>query len=369
LPEIALKEGMYIEFTYEVLNNVSTICMAGRNIRIHRLKVVDKCAVEQAFKLVSQTKMTYQFFARTSVKVTTWEWNFGDGNTSNEAEPEHTFEKAGVYTVECTIISYDGCKASHRIAVVVQEPGLPVCPGGINLLLFDPSENNCDGKAIATLLDESRNPYKDVIYRWSTGETGNEAENLCADKPYYLYALIEGVCQKNTSFTFLSKPMWRVSSTGGKYTFQVTNPVDGVTYIWDLGNGEIVYGTSVSYDFNNDGDYNIRLIASYGADSSETEQVIRVQNTVTNIGQAEKSSFRLYPNPANERVWIEPGNSFTGNVRAEITDLHGRIVYQKELKLAGQARTEINIQHLPSGLYFIRFSDGNVNKTEKLMVK
>lgn len=452
LPEIALKEGIYIEFTYEVLNDVSTICMAGSNIRIHRLKIIDfntpvilsgkgvvkdlsslggcglaivlengrtlipvefavdfdlkegqfvelafevlndrtsicmagtlikvhkiseigtqdRCTVELAYKLVSQSEITYKFFARTNVKVITWEWDFGDGNNSSEAEPEHTFKKPGVFTVVCSILSENGCKASARINVLVQAPGLPVCKGGLNLMLFDPSDGNCDGKAIATLLDESQNEYKDVVYRWSTGETGNTATNLCADNPYYLYALIEGVCQKNTSFTFLSKPLWRVSETEGKYTFQVTNPVEGVNYIWDLGNGEFAYGTTVTYNFTRDGDYNIRLIASYGTDSSESEQIIRVQNTVTNVDIKEKPLFRVYPNPVTDRVWIEPGQSFSGTVKAQISDLQGRMIYQRILDFAGHRQTEMNIQHLPAGFYFIRLSDGNVFITEKLVIR
>lgn len=452
LPEIALKEGMYIEFSYEILNNVNSICMAGRNIRIHRVKVVDatdsvfltgkgtvkdlssiagcglaivlesgrtiipvefavdfdlkegqfvelafevlydrasicmagtlvkvhkiseigtnnRCSVELAYKLINQPGRTYQFYARTNVNVTSWEWDFGDGNTSTETEPEHTFEKAGIYTVMCTIISTDGCKASHRITVMVQEPGLPLCPGAINLLLFDPSENKCDGKAIATLLDVSQNEYKNVVYRWSTGETGNNATNLCADKPYYLHAMVEGVCQKNTTFTFLSKPMWRVSTINCIYTFEVTNPVEGVTYMWDMGDGEVEYGTTFTYDFGADGDYNIRLIASYGAETNESEQVIRVQNMVTNIVDIEIPSFRIYPNPASGRVWIEAGNAVSGITKATISDLGGRVVSQQTLNFAGQSRNELNIHHITPGIYFIRISDGTETHTQKLLVK
>jgi PKD repeat protein len=367
-----LKEGQFIELAFEVLNDRASVCMAGTLVKVHKIAEIgtqDKCTVETTYKLINQSKMTYQFFARTNVNVKTWEWDFGDGNTSAESEPEHSFEKSGVYTVVCTIYSDNGCKASARITVMIQSPGLPVCPGGLNLLLFDPTEGKCDGKAIATLLDDSQTEYKDVVYRWSTGQTGNTANNLCTDKPYYLHALIEGVCQKNTSFTFLSKPMWRVSATDGKYTFQVTNPVDGVTYTWDMGNGEIAYGTTVTYDFNKDGDYTIRLIANFGADSKESEQVIRVQNTVTNVDITEKPLFRVYPNPATDRVWIEPGQSFSGTVKAEISDLQGKIIYQRMLDFSGSTQTEINIQHLPSGFYFIRLSDGNAIKTEKLVVR
>lgn len=371
LHDFKLSDGQYVGLEFEILANAMSVCDLGSVARIHKIWEIgttDKCSVELAYKLINQEKKAFGFFARTNVKVTSWQWDFGDGNSSTEAEPEHAFEKAGVYTVTCTIVSAEGCKTSRRITVVVQEPGLPVCQGAINLLLFDPSEGKCDGKAVATLLDGSQNEYKNVVYRWSTGETGNTASNLCADKPYYLHALIDGVCQKNTSFTFLSKPLWRVSADGAKYTFQVTNPLDGVTYIWDLGNGEIVYGPNITYDFDKDGDYNIRLIASYGADSNESEQVIRVQNTVTNIEITEKPSFRVYPNPATGKVWIEADNRFAGTLRVDISDMQGKVVQQRFYNATGNP-VEININHLPSGLYILRFTDGRTMNTEKLLVK
>lgn len=35
--------------------------------------------------------------------ITEWFWDFGDGNTSNEQNPSHTYEKQGLYTVSLTV--------------------------------------------------------------------------------------------------------------------------------------------------------------------------------------------------------------------------------------------------------------------------
>lgn len=53
--------------------------------------------------------------------IVVWEWNFGDGNTSNEQNPVHIYEDAGTYTVSITITTLEGCQDTEIIpnAVVV----------------------------------------------------------------------------------------------------------------------------------------------------------------------------------------------------------------------------------------------------------
>ena len=41
--------------------------------------------------------------------ITSWKWNFGDGHTSNEQNPVHTYAKDGVhYTVTLTVSGPEG---------------------------------------------------------------------------------------------------------------------------------------------------------------------------------------------------------------------------------------------------------------------
>ncbi|MBE0663815.1 MAG: VCBS repeat-containing protein [Bacteroidales bacterium] len=58
--------------------------------------------------------------------VVSWNWNFGDGNSSSEQNPTHTFDTANTYIVYLTVTDDDGETGSVGQAIVVQ-PG----PGGI----------------------------------------------------------------------------------------------------------------------------------------------------------------------------------------------------------------------------------------------
>jgi len=44
-----------------------------------------------------------------------WSWNFGDGNTSDEQNPTHTYDSQGTYTVSLTTES--GCSSAEDIEV------------------------------------------------------------------------------------------------------------------------------------------------------------------------------------------------------------------------------------------------------------
>ncbi|MEX2513824.1 MAG: gliding motility-associated C-terminal domain-containing protein [Cyclobacteriaceae bacterium] len=50
-----------------------------------------------------------QFRDQTLGNVFTWEWDFGDGNKSNEQNPVHTYARPGLYTVSLTTFDVLGC--------------------------------------------------------------------------------------------------------------------------------------------------------------------------------------------------------------------------------------------------------------------
>jgi PKD repeat protein len=62
--------------------------------------------------------MTYTFTDTSTGGVTSWLWNFGDGNTDNTQNPVHTYTANGNYTVTLTV-SNGNCSNTFTIPVVV----------------------------------------------------------------------------------------------------------------------------------------------------------------------------------------------------------------------------------------------------------
>ena len=48
-------------------------------------------------------------FTDASIGATSWDWDFGDGNTSTLQNPSNTYTAPGVYTVSLTVMNADGC--------------------------------------------------------------------------------------------------------------------------------------------------------------------------------------------------------------------------------------------------------------------
>lgn len=55
-------------------------------------------------------------FSDLSTGANSWNWDFGDGNTSTESDPEHTYQQPGAYTV--TLTTNGTCEYTQEIVIV-----------------------------------------------------------------------------------------------------------------------------------------------------------------------------------------------------------------------------------------------------------
>lgn len=76
-----------------------------------------------AFTSTVNDELRSATFANTSSSASTYQWNFGDGNTSTEATPTHTYQNIGTYTV--TLIASNTCgNDTITSEIVIQEVGI-----------------------------------------------------------------------------------------------------------------------------------------------------------------------------------------------------------------------------------------------------
>ena len=92
--------------------------------------------------------LTVDFFDETTIGATQWLWDFGDGNSSTEQNPTHTYQEAGLYDVCLTVSGFCGdgqiCQTINVSCIPpqsvygVMEDGLTV--SFMDNTLFDPNE-------------------------------------------------------------------------------------------------------------------------------------------------------------------------------------------------------------------------------------
>jgi PKD repeat protein len=78
------------------------------------------CRVTFRGKVDPEDPMTYHFNGFANTRVSTWQWNFGDGNTSHEPNPVHTYTEPGAYEVTL-VVTNSICQAvSHQFIKVTE---------------------------------------------------------------------------------------------------------------------------------------------------------------------------------------------------------------------------------------------------------
>jgi PKD repeat protein len=58
-------------------------------------------------------------FTNASTGATSYNWSFGDGNTSSLTSPNHTYTTTGTYTIKLVVTSGNGCKDSTTQTITV----------------------------------------------------------------------------------------------------------------------------------------------------------------------------------------------------------------------------------------------------------
>ncbi|MBL4862299.1 MAG: PKD domain-containing protein, partial [Crocinitomicaceae bacterium] len=68
--------------------------------------------------------------------ITSWTWDFGDGNTGSGTSPTHTYAADGTYTVQLTITDASGCSDTYSFPIEIASPSVTasaspnsICPG------------------------------------------------------------------------------------------------------------------------------------------------------------------------------------------------------------------------------------------------
>jgi PKD repeat protein len=117
----------------------------------HEVVVEAGPVCEAAFTFEESDNGEIFFFNNNSfgaTDFTEWHWDFGDGNTSNEENPQHEYEQPGIYTV-CLIMTdtTTGCEDDYCLELMYGVEPAQFGPGDIELKSTDAptSLQNPDG--------------------------------------------------------------------------------------------------------------------------------------------------------------------------------------------------------------------------------
>lgn len=90
-------------------------------------------------------------------------------------------------------------------------------------------------------------------------------------------------------------------------------------------------------------------------------------------GMEENSSLKdiiIYPNPTSGNIHISIKNADFSELQITVVDVLGTAIYSGlEKGISSDFLTQINLQHVPSGMYYIKLSNGNDHVINKLIIQ
>ncbi len=220
----------------------------------------DACALENIF-FSDETQTT------SWENILYWNWDLGNGNTSNIPNPYQSYDNAGNYTVSLKVFSINGC--SDSVSKIVEVFPLP------NAHFF--WDNHCVGQDVRFF--DSSTVSSGNIANWDWDLSGNLGQsndqnplNSYPDSGNYsvkLTVVTDKGCSDNTSNTisifpvptadFSIDPEYGIPPINIAFT---NNSIGADDYIWDFGDGSIISGISdPSYVYSDTGLYDACLIA------------------------------------------------------------------------------------------------------------
>ncbi len=249
------------------------------------------------FAVDAVNPLMVQFFDQSTGPVTFWQWDFGDGTTTNEQNPIHTYAAGGTYNVRLTVANFSGTSDFIDQAVTVAAPPTATLEPTATPTELPPVANFTfaqPGTDVLTLQFTSQSTGNIGYYEWNFGDGS-------------------GVNEQNPIHTFPAPGVYNVrlivaasadpSAPRGEITQQVTiqTPLEAIFTVapvegnpqalqffdqstgnvafrqWDFGDGTSSNEQNPQHVYATGGDFIVRLTVSDSVGASDAaEQPVSV---------------------------------------------------------------------------------------------
>lgn len=212
---------------------------------------------------LTQRFSAYSYSPTDTVK--TWSWDFGDGQTANGFIVNHTYGKAGYYTV---VLSAQGSKCNSSYESWVYASGIA-----------------CDTPYFTTTMVADTNytfdiinPKAGVVYTWSFGdgsnyETDTSVSHIFAtDNLYYIEVWSTDTINDCSSYTYKElkignvgcwSSFWQINDSANRVVFY--NYSSTGKYYWSFGDGTFSREFEPVHEYKTAGLYNVCLTVTDSA--------------------------------------------------------------------------------------------------------
>ncbi|MFT6335473.1 MAG: PKD repeat protein [Halioglobus sp.] len=298
-------------------------------------------------------------------------WDYGDGNTSDEDNPIHTYAEEGAYEVVLNATNICGTiEESQTVSISI----LPVANYSVDItegcipFTIEYSNNSSPnvtawqwtfpGGAPSTSTDE--NPFvsytEEGVYD-VTLIVSSIAGNDTLNKIDYIFT--QDVPIANFEFSSLSEFEYAFSNTS----------TDADTYIWDFGDGTMSTEENSEHIYIKEGTYTVILSATNVCGTITYEEIITIIGTSTIDGLDVFGGVSISPNPNNGNFLLSMSVAVAGGVRMEIYNIYGQKLQTSNFLIgSGYNNLSIQLENSAPGAYLMLLIKGDQSSVVKFLI-
>ena len=223
--------------------------------------------------------LTVSFTNQSTGSPTSLNWNFGDGNTSKDNNPVHTFNKTGLYSVSVTASNANGSDALTRSSYIIAS-----CVLNAPVASFSASATSGNVPLNVSFADQSTGSPTSWNWNFGDGNTSTDKNPVHTFNKSGLYSVTLSVSNANGSNALTKSSYIAVSNslvaafsaypTSGSAPLSVNftdNTIGSpISWKWNFGDGNTSNETNPVHVFNKTGEYTISITADNN-ESSSTE--------------------------------------------------------------------------------------------------
>lgn len=313
-------------------------------------------------------------FTSTSTGANTYFWDFGNGNTSTEENPSHTYMQTGVFNVTLTVTN--PCGSVSITQQVLVEAVLPQAAFDADI------KEGCVPLEVQFTDFSSGNPTS-----WQWLFPGGEPASSAEQNPTVVYntpgsySVTLNVGNAAGSNQLIQSSFINVNDVPDatftyeeitEAVFSFTNTSTGaVSYLWDFGDGNTSTMVNPVHTFTSTGEFLVLLQATNECGTTSITETIEVILISTN-DLAIWEYFNLFPNPNDGLFHLvlqgQPITEFP--VQLNLYDVLGRRIWFRESNFSsGELRETVQVQNLAKGVYVLEVRAGEQAFIRKVVVK
>jgi gliding motility-associated-like protein len=221
----------------------------------------------------------------TSVQnIVKYEWDFGDGNTSTQQLPTHTYTTEGVFTVKLTITTTAGCTDTYTSVNAVKVGHKPVAAFSATPL------NGCASSGVSFTDQSTNGPLTTWLWDFGDGSTATD------QNPFHQYTdvgdfNIRLISSNNGCKDTLIKLQYiHIKPPIAKFNYTANNcenkleviftdkSTGAITYNWDFGDGSSSNAPNPVHIFPATGSYQVTLTVTNDSCSHTKQHLVTVDN-------------------------------------------------------------------------------------------